>query len=153
MSLPLFEPRCAHYANRVRDSFARQGAMQTLGAHLGLLAPGAVDIELDWAPALTQQHGFLHAGMVATALDSACGYAGFTLMAEDAAVLTIEFKINLLAPARGARFRMEGRVLKPGKTITVCEGRAFAQDGGQEKLVATMGCTLMAITGREAIQG
>lgn len=153
MSLPLFEPRCAHYANRVRDSFARQGAMQTLGAHLGLLAPGAVDIELDWAPAMTQQHGFLHAGMVATALDSACGYAGFTLMAEDAAVLTIEFKINLLAPARGARFRMEGRVLKPGKTITVCEGRAFAQDGGQEKLVATMGCTLMAITGREAIQG
>ena len=153
MSLPLFEPRCAHYADRVRDSFARQGAMQTLGARLGLVTPGAVDIELDWAPALTQQHGFLHAGMVATALDSACGYAGFTLMAEDAAVLTIEFKINLLAPARGERFRMEGRVLKPGRTITVCEGRAFAHDGGQEKLVATMGCTLMAVTGRDTIQG
>lgn len=127
--------------------------MQTLGARLGLIAPGAVDIELDWAPGLTQQHGFLHAGMVSTALDSACGYAGFTLMAADASVLTIEFKINLLAPAKGQRFRMEGRVLKPGRTITVCEGKAFAIDGAQEKLVATMGCTLMAITGRDHIQG
>ncbi|WP_202900051.1 PaaI family thioesterase [Acidovorax sp. JHL-9] len=126
--------------------------MQTLGARLGLVAPGAVDIEMDWAAGLTQQHGFLHAGMVATALDSACGYAGFTLMAEDAAVLTIEFKINLLAPARGERFRMEGRVLKPGRTITVCEGRAYALEGTQEKLVATMACTLMAITGRENIR-
>ncbi|KQO23891.1 phenylacetic acid degradation protein [Acidovorax sp. Leaf76] len=148
-----FEPRCAEYAARVTDSFARQGAMQTLGARLALVAPGAVDIELGWAAALTQQHGFLHAGMVATALDSACGYAGFTLMAADAAVLTIEFKINLLAPAQGERFRMEGRVLKPGRTITVCEGRAFAIEGGQEKLIATMGCTLMAVTGRDHIQG
>mgnify|MGYP003745459919 CR=1 FL=1 len=148
-----FEPRCAGYAHRVRESFARQGAMRTLGARLGLVEPGAVDIALDWAPGLTQQHGFLHAGMVATALDSACGYAGFTLMADDAAVLTIEFKINLLAPAKGQRFRMEGRVLKPGRTITVCEGKAIAIDGGQEKLVATMGCTLMAVTGRDSIQG
>lgn len=153
MSLPPFEPRCADYADRVHDSFARQGAMQTLGARLGLMAPGAVDIELEWAPGLTQQHGFLHAGMVATALDSACGYAGFTLMGADAAVLTIEFKINLLAPARGERFRMEGRVIKPGRTITVCEGRAFAVEASQEKLVATMGCTLMSVTGRDAIQG
>lgn len=153
MTLPSFEPRCAEYVSRVRDSFARQGAMQTLSARLGLIAPGAVDIELDWAPGLTQQHGFLHAGMVSTALDSACGYAGFTLMAADASVLTIEFKINLLAPARGQRFRMEGRVLKPGRTITVCEGKAFAIEGAQEKLVATMGCTLMAITGRDHIQG
>ncbi|MBU0745216.1 MAG: PaaI family thioesterase [Gammaproteobacteria bacterium] len=153
MSTPHFEPRVANFADRVRDSFARQGAMQTLGASLGLLSSGAVDIELPWALGLTQQHGFLHAGMVATALDSACGYAGFTLMASDAAVLTIEFKINLLAPAKGERFRMEGRVLKPGRTITVCEGRAFAIDGTQEKLVATMGCTLMAVAGRDNIQG
>ena len=153
MTTTPFEPRCADYAGRVRSSFARQGAMQTLGATLGLLEPGAVDIELPWAPGLTQQHGFLHAGMVATALDSACGYAGFTLMGQDAAVLTIEFKINLLAPARGERFRMEGRVIKPGRTITVCEGRAFAVENQQEKLVATMGCTLMAVTGRDNIQG
>ncbi len=153
MTTTPFEPRCADYAGRVRSSFARQGAMQTLGATLGLLEPGAVDIELPWAPGLTQQHGFLHAGMVATALDSACGYAGFTLMGQDAAVLTIEFKINLLAPAKGERFRVEGRVIKPGRTITVCEGRAFAIENHQEKLIATMGCTLMAVTGRDNIQG
>ena len=153
MTTTPFEPRCADYAGRVRSSFARQGAMQTLGATLGLLEPGAVDIELPWAPGLTQQHGFLHAGMVATALDSACGYAGFTLMGQDAAVLTIEFKINLLAPAKGERFRVEGRVIKPGRTITVCEGRAFAIENHQEKLITTMGCTLMAVTGRDNIQG
>ena len=152
MSTPRFDVQTPTYAARVHESFARQGAMQTIGARLGQVVPGAVDIELDWAAGLTQQHGFLHAGMVATALDSACGYAGFTLMAEDAAVLTIEFKINLLAPARGERFRMEGRVLKPGRTITVCEGRAYALDGTQEKLLATMGCTLMAVTGRENIR-
>ena len=152
MSAPHFEVETPDYVARVHDSFALQGAMQTLGARLGVVAPGAVDIELDWAAGLTQQHGFLHAGMVAAALDSACGYAGLTLMPQDAGVLTIEFKINLLAPARGERFRMEGRVLKPGRTITVCEGRAYALEGDQEKLVATMGCTLMAVTGRKNIQ-
>ena len=153
MTSTIFEPRCLNYAERVRNSFDLQGAMHTMGARLGAVAPGAVDIDLDWAQGLTQQHGFLHAGMLAAALDSACGYAGFTLMGDDAAVLTIEFKINLLAPARGQRFRMEGRVIKPGRTITVCEGRAFALDNQQEKLVATMGCTLMAVTGRDNIQG
>jgi len=153
MSRHRLEPRDPQFASRVRESFERQGAMQTLGASLGLLEPGAVDIELDWAQALTQQHGFLHAGMVAAALDSACGYAAFTLMPADAAVLTIEFKINLLAPAQGERFRMEGRVLKPGRTITVSEGRAYALTGAQEKLVATMGCTLMTVTGRQEIKG
>lgn len=150
---PVFEPRCADYAERVRASFARQGVMHTLGAKLTRIEPGAVDMALDWAPGLTQQHGFLHAGVVSTALDSACGYAGFTLMAQDAAVLTIEFKINLLAPARGERFRMEGRVIKPGRTITVCEGQAFALQSDQEHLVATMHCTLMAVVGRDGVQG
>src|SRR5690606_32019144 len=107
----------------------------------------------DWAPGLTQQHGFIHAGMLSAALDSACGYAGFSLMPEDAGVLTIEFKINLLAPAQGQRFRCEGRVLKPGRTIVVAEGRAYAIDHGQEKLCATMQCTLMAVHGREGIAG
>ena len=143
-----FEPRNPLYAQRVHDSFALQGVMHHLGAQLGLIAPGAVDIELAWAKELTQQHGFLHAGVVSAALDSACGYAAFTLMVPEAEVLTIEFKINLLAPAQGERFRMEGRVLKPGRTITVCEGRAYALHGGGEKLIATMGCTLMAVTGR-----
>jgi uncharacterized protein (TIGR00369 family) len=152
MDLPDFQPQDAGYADRVRDSFARQGAMATLGATLAGIAPGRVAIELPWAAGLSQQHGFLHAGMVATALDSACGYAGFTLMPADAGVLTIEFKINLLAPAKGQHFRMVGQVVKPGRTITVTEGRAYAIDGGQEKLIATLGATLMTITGRDNIK-
>lgn len=147
-----FEPADAGYAERVRASFARQAAMQTIGASLAGVEPGRVVIELPWQQALTQQHGFLHAGMVATALDSACGYAGFSLMQPDAAVLTIEYKINLLAPAAGERFRMEGLVVKPGRTITVTEGRAYALADGKEKLIATMGATLMAVVGRDGIR-
>lgn len=151
MTPPTFEPPDDGYAARVRASFARQGAMATIGATLAEVAPGRVHIELPWAASLTQQHGFLHAGMVATALDSACGYAGFSLMPPEAAVLTIEFKINLLAPAKGQRFRMEGQVIKPGRTITVVEGRAYALDDGREKLIATMHATLMALVGRDGI--
>ena len=139
MSPPPFVPAVAEFAQRVRESFARQGAMRTLGARLEAVEPGRVAIAFDWAEALTQQHGFIHAGLVSTALDSACGYAGFTLMPADAAVLTIEFKINLLAPARGQHFRAVGSVVKPGRTITVCEGHLYAIDGGREKLAATMG--------------
>ncbi|MBP7567184.1 MAG: PaaI family thioesterase [Burkholderiaceae bacterium] len=153
MSNPTFQPQAPDWLARVNESFERQAAMRTLGAQLASVQPGEVVIEFDWAPALTQQHGFLHAGMVATGLDSACGYAGFSLMPAEAAVLTIEFKINLLAPARGERFRMTGTVIKPGRTVTVCEGRATAIDAGREKLVATMSCTLMVVTGREGVQG
>jgi uncharacterized protein (TIGR00369 family) len=153
LNSPAFEPRHPGFDTRTRESFARQAAMRTLGATLASVVPGRVTIELPWSEPLTQQHGFLHAGMVATALDSACGYAGFTLMPEEAAVLTIEFKINLLAPAQGERFRMVGTVIKPGRTVTVCEGHAYAIDGGREKLIATMGCTLMAVVGRDNIKG
>lgn len=152
MDAPRFEPQDPAFADRVRASFARQAAMETIGATLAGLAPGRVVIELPWRKELTQQHGFLHAGMVATALDSACGYAASTLMVAEAGVLTVEYKINLLAPAQGQRFRMEGLVVKPGRTITVTEGRAYAIDGGREKLIATMGATLMAVTGRPGIQ-
>ncbi|MDO8440833.1 MAG: PaaI family thioesterase [Polaromonas sp.] len=152
MEFPHFEPRDEGYAARVQGSFARQGAMATLGASLAGIEPGRVVIELAWAGGLTQQHGFLHAGMVATALDSACGYAGFTLMPADAGVLTIEYKINLLAPAKGQRFRMVGQVVKPGRTVTVTEGRAYAIDEGREKLIATMGATLMTVLGREDVK-
>jgi len=151
MEAARFEPSDPAYAQRVRASFARQGAMATIGATLASVAPGRAVIELPWQQALTQQHGFLHAGMVSTALDSACGYAAFSLMPPEMAVLTIEFKINLLAPARGEHFRMEGFVIKPGRTITVAEGRAYAIADGREKLVATMGATLMAVGGRDGI--
>jgi uncharacterized protein (TIGR00369 family) len=136
---------------RVRASFARQAAMTTLGAALGEVAPGRVSVLLTHRAALTQQHGYLHAGMVAAALDTACGYAAFSLMPADAAVLTIEFKINLLAPAKGPRFRFEGVVVKPGRSISVVDGRAlqFGGDGeGEEKLIATMTATVMSIVGR-----
>ena len=153
MQEAVWVPKDSLYRQRVEHSFALQGVMQTLGAKMEKLEPGAVDIGLAWDRSLTQQHGFLHAGVVSTALDSACGYAAFSLMPEDAAVLTIEFKINLLAPAKGERFRMEGRVLKPGRTITVCEGRAYALQDQKETLIATMNCTLMTVMGRTDIRG
>lgn len=147
-----FTPKDPQYDARVRASFARQQAMATLGISIATLAPGEIVLTMPFAAAYTQQHGFLHAGIVATALDSACGYAAFSLMPDDAAVLTVEFKINLIAPARGARFLFRGAVVKPGRTITVCEGHAFAIDDDQEKLIATMSGTLMAVVGRADVQ-
>ena len=152
MDLPEFKPKDPGYVARVQGSFAQQGAMATLGAQLVLVEPGRVAIELPWTAGLSQQHGFLHGGIVAAVLDSACGYAGFTLMPEGTGVLTIEFKINFLAPAKGQRFRMVGQVIKPGRTVTVTEGRTYAIDDGREKLIATMGATLMTITGREDVK-
>ena len=152
MAQPAFLPKDPDYEKRVRASFERQAAMKTIGAYLTEIEPGHVVIELPYSHALTQQHGFLHAGMVATALDSACGYAAFTLMPADAGILTIEYKINLLAPGKGQLFRMEAAVVKPGRTITLVEGRAFAIDEGQDKLIATMTATEMAITGRDDVK-
>jgi uncharacterized protein (TIGR00369 family) len=146
-------PADAQFAERVRDSFARQAVMTTLGATLEAIEPGRVRIAMAHRPELTQQHGFLHAGIVTTALDSACGYAAFSLMPADAAVLTIEFKVNLLAPARGPWLRFEGQVTKAGRTISVVDGRAWqhAGDGTQESLVATMTATVMTVQGRPDI--
>jgi uncharacterized protein (TIGR00369 family) len=152
MAGPAFQPKDPDFAARVRGSFDRQAAMKTIGAVLVSVEPGACVIKLPWAAGLTQQHGFLHAGMLATALDSACGYAASSLMPADAGILTIEYKINLLAAGKGQRFRMEGVVTKPGRTITVVDGRAFAIDEGEEKLIATMTATEMAIFGREGVQ-
>lgn len=143
-------PPASDVEARTRDSFARQPAMATIGATLESVAPGHVVIAMAHRADLTQQHGFLHAGIVSTALDSACGYAAFTLMPPDAAVLTIEFKINLLAPARGPLLRFEGRVAKAGRTISVVEGKAFqrAAPQAEETLVASMTATVMTVLGR-----
>lgn len=148
------QPHDAGFEQRVRDSFARQPAMTTLGASLQAVEPGRVVVVMTHRDVLTQQHGFIHAGMLSAALDSACGYAAFSLMPADAAVLTIEFKVNLLAPARGPRFRIEGQVIKPGRTISVVDGRAFEhiEDGTGEKLVATMTATVMTVQGRDALR-
>jgi len=140
-----------NYESRVRASFARQEAMKSLGIEIARLGPGEVELTMPYARAYTQQHGFMHAGIIATALDSACGYAAFSLMPDDAAVLTVEYKINLLAPARGERFVFRSRVVKAGRTITVCEGQALAVGPEGEKPVATMMCTLMAVVNRDGV--
>jgi uncharacterized protein (TIGR00369 family) len=138
---------------RVRASFGRQGLLATLGARVTRVAPGEVDVELAFDERLTQQHGYLHAGALTAALDSACGYAALTLMPEEAAVLTVEFKVNLLAPAAGERFLARGRVVRAGRTLTVCRGDVVAFAGDDERHVVTMIATMMALGsrgGREA---
>lgn len=148
-----FEPS-GDFEARVRASFARQQIMATIGAELTRVNPGEVEIEMPFRADLTQQHGFLHAGIISTALDSACGYAAYSVMPIDAAVLTIEFKINLLAPAKGERFLFRGQVTKPGRTIIVADGQAYAYDGeGEARMVATMTATIMAVSGRAGIEG
>ena len=126
--------------------------MKTLGVKIESLQPGEIELMMPYGVAYTQQHGFMHAGIIATVLDNACGYAAFSLMPDDAAILTVEFKTNLLAPARGERFLFRGKVVKPGRTITVCEAQAFAVGGGEEKLVATMTGTLMALFERADLE-
>ena len=136
---------------RVRSSFAKQGLMTTLGATLGSVSPGAVEIELRPTPAISQQHGFVHAGAVSAIADSAAGYAALSLMPADTGVLTTEFKINLLAPAAGDRIVARGRVVKAGRTLTLVQAEVFASTGGQEKLIALLTATMMAIRDRDGI--
>ncbi len=141
-----------NYRSRVEESFALQNAMQTIGCEIKSIEPGRITLGFPYDEKLTQQNGFLHAGMLATAMDSACGYAAFSLMPEGSAVLAVEFKINLLAPAKGERFRVVGEVLKPGRTISVCQSDAFAEFDGKEKLVAQMTGTIMAVYDRDGIK-
>ncbi len=133
---------------RVRRSFGRQRFMAALGATLERVAPGEVEIRLPFREDLTQQHGFLHAGAMTTVVDSACGYAALTLMPAGTAVLTVEFKVNLLAPGEGDGVVARARVIKAGRTLTVCSGDVFALRAGQEKLVATMVATMMTVRDR-----
>jgi uncharacterized protein (TIGR00369 family) len=149
----MFQAQDPNFRERVRASFARQQVMATLGIEMVHLEPGEVHLTMPPNSAYTQQHGFMHAGIITTALDSACGYAAFTLMPAKAAVLTVEFKTNLLAPAKGERFIFRAHVVKSGRTLTICEARAMALDGSKEKLVATMTGTLMALAGRQDIAG
>ena len=144
-----FEPRNPDYRAVATETFERQRAMRTLGISIARMEPGEVDLAMPYAPEFTQQNGFMHAGIITAGLDNACGIAAFTLMPEGSDILTVEFKTNLLAPARGERFLFRGVVVKPGRTLTVCDGRAFAVQDGVETLVATMTGTLMALPRRE----
>lgn len=131
--------------DRVRASFERQQAMATLGARLLRVDAGEVEIEIEAAPRLSQQHGYMHGGVVATAVDSACGYAALSVAPEGSEVLTIGYAIDFVAPARGARIRAVGRVRRAGRHITICAGDAFAVDADGETLVATMLATIMTV--------
>ncbi len=138
----------AGFEERLRASFDRQGAMQLLGARLAAVAPGRVEIALPFRAQLSQQHGYFHAGIISTIADSAGGYAAYTLFPEDAGVLTVEFKINLMAPAEGERALAVGEVLRKGRTLTVCRIDAFAEKGGERVHCATGLQTLMCLVGR-----
>jgi uncharacterized protein (TIGR00369 family) len=140
-----FVPLDPNFESRVRDTYAKQAMLDTLGAQIGLLQPGEFHITMPFDARFTQQDGFLHAGVVTTLMDSACGYAAFTLMPAAARVLSVEFKVNLLSPARGDRFRAEGRVIKTGRTITVCEGKLFSIQEDKETLCAIMQATMICI--------
>jgi uncharacterized protein (TIGR00369 family) len=147
------EPRNPGFEQAVRDSFAAQQLMGTIGARLARVVAGEVEIRVPFRPDLTQQHGFLHAGVVTSALDSACGYAAFSLMPAGAGVLSVEFKTNLLAPARGDELIARGRVVRAGRTVTVCQADAFMRTGADETLIATMLATMMTILDRPDVMG
>ena len=148
-----FTPLNPHYAERVRHSFARQAAMRLVGATLTEVGPGTVSIELPVREDLTQQHKYVHGGIVGMIADSAGGYAAFTLMPADASVLTVEYKINMLAPATGERLVAVGTVLKPGRTLSIVRADVFGESRGQgpdgRRLVATMQQTLMVMHGMQ----
>lgn len=127
--------------------------MATIGASLERVEPGEVDIRLPIHAGLTQQHGFVHAGAVASIADSACGYAAFSLMPADAGVLAVEFKINLMAPAAGDYLIARGKVIRAGRTLNVCQADVVAFADGQEKTVAMLTATVMTVTGRPGVQG
>lgn len=144
-----FEPATPDYEARVRASFDRQEAMRFIGAELTEVRPGYCAIVLPIRPELTQQHGYAHAGMVSTIVDTAGGYAGFSLFPPNASVLTVEFKVNLLAPASGERLVAEGFVVKPGRTLSITRGEVHAERHGRRTLVAIMQQTLMVMHGKQ----
>ena len=139
-----------NFETRVRDSFARQNLNRLIGATLSRVVAGEAEIEVPFREDLSQQHGFLHGGIVASIGDAACGYAALSLSPPDAEVLTVEFKINFIAPAKGERVIARGRVTKSGRTLSVCAGDVFAMNGGTETLIATMLATIMVIPGNRS---
>jgi len=140
---PTWQAPNSEYQAVVRESFSRQTMMATLGARIEHIGPGEIDLRAPYAPQFAQQNGFWHAGAVSSLADSANGYAAFTLAAPGFDVLAVEFKINLLAPAQGKTFLARGRVLRPGKTLTVCLADVFGEDAGRTTPIATMLSTII----------
>ena len=148
-----FSPADPEFEARTRASFAKQGIMDHIGATLDVVQPGRVQISLPFRPELSQQHGFFHAGAISTIADSAGGYAGFTLFPADAGVLTVEYKINLLAAADGERAIAVGEVIRSGRTLTVCRIDAYVEKAGVRTHCATGMQTLMCLLGRAGVKG
>lgn len=143
-----FEPKDPLWEEKVRASFERQGAMHLLGATISDVWPGGCELRLPFRQDLTQQHGFFHAGITATVMDSAAGYAGFSLMPHNTSVLSVEFKLNLLAPADGEMIVATGEVIKPGRNLIVTRGDAWVFKGAKRTHCATMQQTLMTMHGK-----
>lgn len=148
---PDFTPRDPAYEARIRRSFSRQPMMATLGVAIDSIRPGAVDLSLPVSPGILQQHGFVHMGAVSTLADTACGFSALTLMPEGAGVLTVEFKMNMMAPAAGERLLARGRVVKAGRTLIVTLSDVYALADGRERAIALMTATMMTIEGRDGI--
>jgi len=148
-----FEPADEHFVQRITESYARQGLMTTMGATLAKVQPGYVEIEMPFADALSQQHGFFHAGGIASIVDTAGGYAGASLFGPNDGVLTVEFKLNLMAPADGERLIASGKVIKPGRTLTITQGEVIVEKSGKRTVCALMQQTLMRIVDRPEITG
>lgn len=147
--LPMFQPRDPAYAERVRASFCLQQAMTLIGAELAIVEPGYTEIHLPKRPEITQQHGFIHGGIVGMIADSAAGYAANTLTSDDASVLTVEYKINLIAPADGDRLVARGEVVKSGRTLIITRADVYAIKDEQWTLCAVMQQTIMAMQGKK----
>ena len=152
MNAATFQPANPDFAARVRDSFGRQPFMDLIGARITGLAPGFCEIAVGYRPELTQQHGFVHGGVLASIADAAAGYAAFSLMPAEASILTVEYKLNILRPGRGEAMIARARVLKPGRTLTVVQSDVFARHngdrgGGEEQVVSSLQ-TLMCLYGK-----
>jgi uncharacterized protein (TIGR00369 family) len=146
--MPGFVPVDPDFEARIRLSFSRQTLMTTLGATIERVHPGEVDIHLPITPGITQQHGYVHAGAMASIADSSCGYAAATLTPADTNVLAVEFKINLMAPATGDKLIARGRVIRAGRTLTVCQSDIVSVGASGEKLVAILTATIMNVKDR-----
>jgi uncharacterized protein (TIGR00369 family) len=144
-----FEPKNPDFDARVRDSFSRQPFMAYIGASIEVVEPGYVEVHLRYSKDLTQQHGFIHGGVLATIADNAAGYAAFTLMAADASVLTVEYKLNILRPGQGEKMVAKAKVIKPGRNLTIVDSDVYALRDNEEVMCVTSIQTLMALPGRE----
>jgi len=134
---------------RVRESFARQGFMKKLGVELRAIGEGTCELSVAFDGSMTQQHGFFHAGVTATLADNAAGYAAYSMMPENSTVLTTEFKVNLLAPARGDELIARAKVIKPGRTLVVVRADVYSCKNGRETHVATMLATEMCLMDKQ----